>query len=91
MAAIRVIQAEVDTDTLIVSTALTVAETEKVPVVVVGTDNDLLVMLVARASLAIDTYMKCCCNHEIVFRVGDIQQVVGRYQKVLVNSRHHRV
>ena len=74
MAGIRVIQAEADADTLIVSTGLTVAETEKVPVVVVGTDIDLLAMLVVRASLAIDTYMKCCSNPAIVFLVGDILQ-----------------
>ena len=74
---IRVIQAEADADTLIVSTALTVAETEKLPVVVVGTDTDLLVMLVARASSGTDTYMKCCSNPEMVYGISDIQEALG--------------
>ena len=46
MAGIRVKQAEADADTLIVSTALAVAKAEELPVVVFGTDTDLLVLLV---------------------------------------------
>ena len=84
MAGIRVIQAEADADTLIVSTALTVAEKEEVPVVVVGTDTDLLVMLVARASSGTDTYMKCCSNPEMVFRVSDIQDALGDTRNYLL-------
>lgn len=43
-------QAEADVDTLIVSTALSTAETEQLPVTIVGTDTDILVMLVAWAT-----------------------------------------
>jgi len=49
-AVINVKQAETDADSLIVSTALALAESEDLPVIVVGTDTDLLVMLVARAT-----------------------------------------
>ena len=77
MAGIHVIQAESDADTLIVSTVLTVTETEEVPVVVVGTDTDLLVRLVARESSGTDTYMRCCRNPEMVFRVSDIPEALG--------------
>ena len=47
MAGIHVKQAEADADRLIVSTTLATAESEALPVIVVGTDTDLLVMLVA--------------------------------------------
>ena len=77
MAEIHIIQAKADVDTLIVSTAFTVAETEEVPVVAVGTDTDLLVMLVARASSGTDPFMKCCSNPEMVFRIGDIKEALG--------------
>ena len=40
-------QAWADADSLIISTALTTAEIEQVPVIVAGSDTDLLVMLVA--------------------------------------------
>ena len=46
---IRVKQAEADGDTLIISTALAMVEAAEVPVVVIGTDTDLLVMLLAQA------------------------------------------
>ena len=47
LSGIHVKQADADADTLIISTALTIAESENLPVIVVGTDTDLLVMLVA--------------------------------------------
>jgi len=48
MAGIYVKQA--DADTLIVSTALTTAESEQLPVIVVATNTDLLAKMVARAT-----------------------------------------
>ena len=39
-----------DADHLIVSTALTLAQTERKPVVVVGTGTDLLVLLISQSS-----------------------------------------
>ena len=46
-----------DADWLIVSTAMDTAEAENAPVVVVGTDTDLLVMLVAQATAEMDLHM----------------------------------
>ena len=54
---------------------ITVEEADELPVVVMGTENDLLVMLTSlRPSSATKTYiiMKCCRNLEIVLRVSDI-------------------
>ena len=48
-----------DADTLIVETALQRATSSQVPVVVVGTDTDTLVMLVARSTACMHIYM-CC-------------------------------
>ena len=60
LAGITVKQAESDADTLIVSTAIEIAESNGgSPVVVVGTDTYLLVMLVAFATAATDLYMMC--------------------------------
>ena len=46
-AGIHVRQAKSDADTLIVHTALEIASTTNSPVVVIGTDTDLLAILVA--------------------------------------------
>ena len=62
---------------------ITVEEADELPVVVMGTENDLLVMLTSlRPSSATKTYiiMKCCRNLEIVLKVSDI-----------VPSFHHRL
>lgn len=75
MAGIRVKHAEEDADTLIVSTALAVAESEQVPVVVVGTD--LLVMLTARATTSTDMHMLCRSNPVTVFNIHEIQHAIG--------------
>ena len=52
-------QTEADATNLIVYTAQAVAESEQVPVVVVGKDTDLLVMLVAPATTSTDMHMLC--------------------------------
>ena len=75
---IIVMQAESDADTLIVSTALHMAESDcNRPVVVVGTDTDLLVMLVARATSSMDLYMMCHINPMMLYSVNHLQQALG--------------
>ena len=80
---VQVKQAQADADALIVSTALSLAESIK-PVVVVGTDTDLLVMLVAQATTDMDLYMLCCKNPTTVYRVHDIQGCIGNTSKYLM-------
>ena len=53
-----------DIDHSIVSTALTLAQTERKPVVVVGTDTDLLVILIFQSSS--DIWTSICCAIEIL-------------------------
>ena len=72
-AGIRVKQVEADADTLIVSTALALAESEDLPFVVVGTGTDLLVMLVALANSTSDVYMLCCSKPAMIFNFHEIQ------------------
>ena len=48
---------QAEADTLIVSTALSVAEAEELPVLFVDTDSDLLVMFVALASATTNVYI----------------------------------
>ena len=43
-------QAEADADSLITSTALTLAKSEQRPIVVIGNDTDLLVILVSQVT-----------------------------------------
>ena len=64
LAGIRVKQAQADADTLIVSTALSTAESEKLPVIVVGTEMT-------------DVYMMCHRNHVALFNIHDIQHALG--------------
>lgn len=47
------------------------------PVAVVGTDTDLLVMLVARATSSTDVYMLCRSNPVTVFNIHEIQHAIG--------------
>ena len=82
-AGIQVKQAQADADALIVSTALSLAAPGK-PVVVVGTDTDLLVMLVTLATTNMDLYMLCCKNPTTLYRVHDIQASIGDTSKYLM-------
>ena len=82
MTGILVKQAEADADTLIVSTTLAVAEPERVSVVVIGTDIDLLVMLVARATASTDMHMLCHSNPVTVFH--EIQHAIGDTKNLLM-------
>ena len=61
-AGVLVKQDPADADHLIVSTPLTLAQTEGEPVVVVGTDSDLLVMFISESSSDMDIHMLCLCS-----------------------------
>lgn len=80
---IAVKQASADADALIVSTALSLAESGE-PVVVVGTDTDLLVMLVAQATTDMDLYMLCSTNPTTLYRVHEIQESLGKTSQHLM-------
>ena len=58
-AGVLVKQDPADADLLIVSTALTLAQTERKPVVVVVTDIDLLVMLISQSSSDMGIHVLC--------------------------------
>ena len=73
---IQTIQAPADADALIVSTALSVAETPKT-VIVVGTDTGLLVMLVHLSAPNMDLYMLCSRNPFILHGINDIRTSIG--------------
>lgn len=75
---ISVKQAESDAVVLIVSTALAMSEPNNDrPVVVVGTDTDLLAMLVARASSSMDVFMLCHRNPVTLYSIKQRQQALG--------------
>ena len=77
-AGIAVKKAVANADALIVSTAISLAEFGvPVPVVVMGTDMDLLVMLVNRAAPNMHLYMLCCRNPITLYKISDIQESLG--------------
>lgn len=84
MAGIHVKQAEADADTLIVSTALTTAESEELPAIVVGTDTDLLVMLVAQATPSTAMYMLCRSSPTTLYNIHEFQHAIGDTTKHLM-------
>ena len=73
-----------DADHLIVSTALTLAQTERKPVVVAGTDTDLLAMLISQCSSDMDIHMLCCRNHLQLYTIGELQSAVGDMKQHLM-------
>ena len=81
LAGFHVRQAEADADSLIISTALTTAEIEQVPVIVAGSDTDLLVMLVAQAPISSEIYMLCSQTPLKLFQVKNIQLSIGETSK----------
>ena len=66
---IQTIQPPADADALIVSNALSVAETPKT-VIVVGTDTDVLVMMVHLSAPSMDLCMLCSRNPFILYTVA---------------------
>jgi len=73
---IRTDQADADADALISTTALTLAKSESQPIVVIGTDTDLLVILVSQITPGMSVYM---CGHSppIVYDLQAIQSAIG--------------
>ena len=68
-------QARSDADSMIISSALNVSDK---PTVVVGTDTDLLVVLIARAPKDSQMYMlRPSSNNTIVFDINSLQSAVG--------------
>ena len=84
---IQTIQAPAYADALIVSNALSVAETPKT-MIVVGTDKDLLVMMVHLSAPNMDLYMLCSRNPFIlgpIYRsINDIQTSIGDTRKYML-------
>jgi hypothetical protein len=73
---IRTRQAAADADRLIVETALSESGQSR-PVVVIGTDTDLLVMLISLAPPDCDMYMLCSTNPIALYNITLIQNAVG--------------
>ena len=73
-----------DADHIIVSAALTLAPTERKPVVVVGTDTDLLVMLISRSSSDMDIHMLCHRNLLLLYNIDELQLDVGDMKQHLM-------
>lgn len=69
-------QAEADADSLIANTGLTLAKTHERPVVVMGTDTDLLVILVSQGTSEMNLHM-CGSNPPIVHDIQAIQKSIG--------------
>ena len=73
---IKTRQAAADADRLIVETALSKTGYSQ-PVVVIGTDTDLLVMLISLAPPDCDMYMLCSTNPTALYNITRIQNAVG--------------
>src|SRR6218665_3217659 len=76
-------QADADADSLIASTGLTLAKSEKKPVVIIGTDTDLLVILVSQATSEMNVHF-CGTNPPIVHDIQAIQKAIGHIQTYLM-------
>ena len=75
-AGVIVKQDPADADLLIVSTALTLAQTERKPVVVVATDTELLVMLISQSFSDTDIHMWCHRNSLQLYNIDELQSTV---------------
>ena len=73
-----------DADLLIVSRALTLAQTVRKPVVVVGTDIDLLVMLIYRSSSDMGIHMLCHRNPRQLYNIDELQSAAGDMKQHLM-------
>ena len=76
-AGIYVKQAEADADAMIVATVLSLAESQELPVTLVGTDTDLLVMLVAQTNPSASVYMLCRSSPTTIYNINEIQESIG--------------
>ena len=84
---IQVQQADADADRLIVSSSLSVAkESPGRPVVVTGTDTDLLVMLIAQAAPEMAIYM-CVSNPPCaLYDILAVQKEIGEAKNIACSS-----
>ena len=80
----KIKQAESDADYLIVSTSLSLAESQSRPVVVAGTDIDLLVMLISQAQDNMKVHMMVQHNPVCVYDVIQIQNTIGNVKDNLM-------
>ena len=71
IAGIACSQSQGDADYLTASTALAIADNADIPVVLVGTDTDLLILLVAIASIDQNIYMQF--NSEQLYKIKNMQ------------------
>ena len=77
-------QAKSDADTFIVHTALEIASTNNSPVVVIGTDTDLLAIQVARVTSSMNLYMLCQDKPTTFFNVNEIQDTLGEIKQYIL-------
>ncbi len=70
-------QADADADSLIVATALSIAQSQPKDVVVVGTDTDLLVMLVSQSTEHCHLYMLSKVDTMCLYDIAEIKRSVG--------------
>lgn len=81
---LQVKQAKADADSLTAFTAIQTAQNNTDnPVVVVGTDTDLLVMLMAHATSELVLYMPCSHKPKTIYRISDIKQSLGKISQNL--------
>ena len=90
-AGVLVKQDPADADHLIVSTALTLAQPERKPVFVVGTDTDLLVMLISRSSSDTDIHMLCHRNLLQLYNIDELHLYVGDKKQHLMFVGLHAI
>ena len=83
-AGVIVKQDPADADHFIVSTALTLAQTERKSVIVVGTDTDLLVMLISQCSSDMDIHMLCHRNPLQFYTIVELRSAVGDMKQHLM-------
>ena len=84
-AGVLVKQDPADAHHIVVSTALTLAQTERKPVVVVGTDIDLLVMLISPSSSNMGIHMLCHRNPLQLYNIDGLQSSVGDMKQHLMS------
>ncbi|KAL8625264.1 hypothetical protein ACOMHN_030022 [Nucella lapillus] len=81
-------QSPADADYLISNTALTSANLLDRPVVLVGTDTDLLVMLVDKADPTMDVYMQFTNHPPTIYSIHEIQETLHAVVKKYILFAH---
>ena len=81
-------QSPADADYLISNTALTSANLLDRPVILVGTDTDLLVMLVDKADPTMDVYMQFTNHPPAIYSIHEIQETLHAVVKKYILFAH---